>query len=343
MNRNALYFFIAVLIIGSMLAGCGAPSTPTAAVVSTEAQPSTPPIKIAILLSTTASDSGWDATAVQGGEDAKTQLGAEVSVSENVTTSGTEAVVRDYASRGYNLIIANDFSMGEGVNKVAPEFPNTKFVITTGIWEAANVSSFNPNPEDYFLGGCLDALMSKSGKIGIMGGMNQPAMVATANAIAEGARLCRPDIGITIAYVGSWADPAKAKELALGFIASGIDVIDGSVSVGYDGILSAIKEAEANGQFVYTITDQVMKPDFIKQIMAAHTQDHGPMVLDYAKQVIDGTFHGVNYRPGLSTGLIYLKMTETVPADIQAKVQQVQQDIVDGKTTVVPNYEEVTW
>ena len=337
MNRKYVYLVIVALLVSSLLAGCAGAATPTTAPAATTAPTAAAKaLKIAILLSTTASDSGWDATAVQGGEEAKTQLGAEVSVSENVTTSGAEAVIRDYASRGYNLIIANDFSMGEAVNKVAPDFPDTKFVVTTGIWEAANVSSFNPNPEDYYLGGCLDALMSKSGKIGIMGGMNQPAMVATANAVAEGARQCNPSIGITIAYVGSWADPAKAKELATGFIASGIDVIDGSVSVGFDGVLSAIKEAEANGQTIYTITDQVLSSDFIPQIMAAHTQDHGPMVLDYAKQVLNGTFQGINFRPGLASGLIYLKMTNTVPADIQTKVQQVQQDIIDGKITVTP-------
>ena len=127
--------------------------------------------------------------------------------------------------------------------------------------------------------------------------------------------------GAEIAYVGSWADPAKAKELALAQIASGVDVIDGSASVGYDGIIEAVKQAEREGKTVYTITDMVLKSDFPKQIMAAHTQDHGPMVLNYAEEVKNGTFKGGIFRPGLKSGLIYLKMTDSVPADVKAKVE----------------------
>ncbi len=58
------------------------------------------------------------------------------------------------------------------------------------------------------------------------------------------------------------------------------------------------------------------------------------MVMEYAKQVQNRTFKGGIFRPGLGSGLIYLKMTDTVPADIQAKVKQVQQDLIDGKTVV---------
>ena len=327
-NKIANYCLTAFLIC-CFLAGCAAP-TAQATTAPVQVKSNGVPLKIALVLSTSESDFGWDSTAFQGGQDAKAQLGAEVSVNENTTTSGAQAVIQDYASRGYNLIIANDFSMGPAVMKVAPNFPKSYFVITTGIWTAANVSSFNPVPEDYFLGGCLDALMSKSGKIGVMGGVDQPAVVGTANAIADGAKKCKPDIQVSFAYVGSWADPATAKQLATAFIASGIDVIDGTVSEGYQGVLDAITAAAATGKTVYTVTDQVYKPTFIPQIIAAHTQDHGPMVIYYAKEVQAGTFQGVNLNPGLSTGLIYLKMTSAVPADIQTQVVALQKQFVDG-------------
>ncbi len=115
------------------------PTQPPAAAPTT-AQAAGKPLKIAILLSTTSADSGWDATAYQGGQDAKAQLGAEVSVNENTVQSSAEAVVRDYASRGYNLIVVNDFGLGDVACKIAPDYPNVNFAITTGIWEAPNVS-----------------------------------------------------------------------------------------------------------------------------------------------------------------------------------------------------------
>jgi basic membrane protein A and related proteins len=347
--------FVIVALVGcAQPAGPAAPAAqPTAAAAAPAAQPAaaatqapaaaaaTKPMKIALVVSTSVTDSGWDSTAYQGLMQAKEKYGAETSVAENAQTSQTEAIVRDYASRGYDLIVTNSFSYGDGVMKVAPDFPKSKFAVTTGIWKADNVSSFDPLQEDYFLGGCLDGLMSKSGKLGIIGGVKMPAMIRTANAIADGAKFCKPGIDVSTAYVGSWADPAKAKELALAQIASGVDVIDGSASVGYDGIVEAVKQAEKDsGKMVYTITDMVLKPDFPKQIMAAHTQDHGPMVMYYADQVAKGNFQGGIFRPGLKDGLIYLKMTDSVPADVQAKVKQVQQDIIDGKVKITERFTE---
>jgi len=342
MKRLSMVLFPIGLVLMLGLAGCTQPAPapsapPTAAPAAAQPAATAPvkPLKVALVLSTSVTDSGWDSTAYRGLQEVKDQLGAEVSVSENTQTSQTEAVVRDYASQGYDLIVVNSFSYGDGVMKVAPDFPKSRFAITTGIWKADNVSSFDPLQEDYFLGGCLDGLMTKSGKIGIIGGVNMPAMVRTANAIADGAKYCRPDVKVSTAYVGSWADPAKAKELAMAQIASGVDVIDGSASAGYDGIVEAVKQAEKDqGKMVYTVTDMVLKPDFPKQIMAAHTQDHGPEVVTYAQQVKDGTFQGGIFRPGLKSGLIYLKLTDSVPADIKAKVEKVQQDLIDGKITV---------
>lgn len=339
-----------LFILGSILAGCAQADVPVeeAQPAEVEAQPAEEeeteaeeveePLKIALVISTSIADSGWDSTAYQGLLEAEAKYGAEISVNENTQVSNTEAVVRDYASRGYDLIIVNSFSFGDGTMKVAPDFPDSKFVITTGIWEADNVSSFDPLQEDYFLSGCLDALMSKSGKIGIMGGVEMPAMIRTANAISDGAKYCNPDIEVSFAYIGSWGDPAKAKELALAMIASGIDVIDGSVSAGFDGILEATKQAEGEGKIVYTVTDMVVSPDFPVQIMAAHTQDHGQEVMAYTEQVVNGTFVGGIFRPGLESGIIYLVMTDTVPADIQAQIEQVQQDIIDGKVTIIERF-----
>ena len=349
MKNKIIIPILVLVLLGSFLVGCAPAAPPEAAPPEeAEAQPAEvedepaeaveEPVKIALVLSTSIADSGWDSTAYQGLLEAEAKYGAEISVNENTQVSNTEAVVRDYASRGYDLIIVNSFSFGDGVMKVAPDFPDSNFAITTGIWEAENVSSFDPLQEDYFLSGCLDALMSKSGKIGVMGGVEMPAMIRTANAISDGAKHCNPDIDVSFAYIGSWGDPAKAKELALAMIASGIDVIDGSVSAGYDGILEAVKEAEAEGKTVYTVTDMVVSPDFPKQIMAAHTQDHGQEVLAYADQVVNGTFEGGIFRPGLETGIIYLVMTDTVPADIQAQIKQVQQDIIDGKVTITEKF-----
>ncbi len=71
------------------------------------------PLKIALMLSSPVTDSGWNATAYEGLLEAEERFGAEISLSESIPTSDNEAVFRDYASRGYDLIIGQSFSFGK--------------------------------------------------------------------------------------------------------------------------------------------------------------------------------------------------------------------------------------
>ncbi len=335
MKKTSLSLVLCLVLLAGLVLACG----PQAAAPEPTAEE--PALKIALLLTSPVTDAGWNATAYEGLKQAESELGAEVSMSESIPTSENEAVFRDYASRGYDLLIGQSFSFGEAAMAVAPDFPDSKFVITTGIWEADNVSSYNPLLDNWFVSGALAALMSESGKLGILGGVEQPAMIATANAIADGARYVRPDIDISIAYVGSWADPAKAKELALAQIASGVDDIDGSVSAGFVGVVDAVKEVqEQQDKTVYIVQDVALDPSVAPdQIIGAHVQNFDGMVMYYANAVKDGTFIGTTYRPGLDTGLIDLLPTDLVPEDIKAQIEQIKQDIIDGKITIEEKYE----
>lgn len=299
------------------------------------------PLKVALMLSSPATDSGWNATAYKGLQTLESDYGAEISLTESIPTTDNEAVFRDYASRGYNLIIGNSFSFGEAATIVAPDFPDTKFVITTGIWGENNVASYYPLLEDYFVSGAMDALMTKSGKIGIIGGVDIPSMRATANAIADGAKSINPDLEISIAYVGSWADPAKAKELALAQIASGVDVIDGSTSTSFAGILEAVKETyEKEGKLVYVVGDVVLDESLApEQMIGAHIQHFDGMVVYFFELLQEGEFTGEIHRPGLESGLIDVLMTDLVPSDVQEKVNAVKQQFIDGKLTVTEKFE----
>ncbi|MEN6410882.1 MAG: BMP family protein [Anaerolineaceae bacterium] len=359
-KRTALMttlIIIAALLIPS-LAGCSpatASTSEAAAPAATEAsepaaaatesaaptESAAEPLKVALMLSSPATDSGWNATAYKGLKQLESEYGAEISLSESIPTSDNEAVYRDYASRGYDLIIGNSFSFGEAAMKVAPDFPDTKFAVTTGIWGEGNVASYYPLLEDYYTSGAMDALMTKTGKIGLIGGVDIPSMRATMNAFIDGAKSINPDVEISVAYVGSWADPAKAKELALAQIASGVDVIDGSSSTSFTGIIEAVKETyEKEGKIVYVVGDVALDASLAPEnIIGAHTQNFDGMVLYFYGLVKDGTFKGEIYRPGLASGLIDVLMTDLVPTDVQEKVNAVKQQFVDGKLTVTEKFE----
>jgi len=298
-------------------------------------------LKVALLLTSPAADGGWNATAYMGLQQVGEEMDAEIAVSENVALSDNEAVFRDYASRDFDLIVGHSFGFGDAAVAVAPDFPDTKFLITTGIVSAENVASYNPLWDYYFLSGALAGLMTQTDNVGILGGVEIPSMVAAANAIADGIRLTNPEAKISIAYVGDWSDPATGKELALAQIAGGADIITGSVSGSFPGLIEAIEEVkEKDGKLVYIFGDVVFDPSLAPEhYLAAHVQLFDRMVVQYAEQVAEGNFVGELYRPGLEAGLTDVVMSDLVPTDIQEQVEQIKQDIIDGKIVVEERYE----
>src|SRR3954463_6858322 len=88
--------------------------------------------KVALLNPGPISDAGWNASAYEGLLAVRDQLGAEVSQAETRTPPEFEQAYRDYARRGFKLVIGHGFEFQDAAAKVAPDFPNTVFLTTSG-------------------------------------------------------------------------------------------------------------------------------------------------------------------------------------------------------------------
>ena len=101
-------------------------------------------LKIALLTDALFSDAGWGAFAYNAAQAIKTKYGHEVDFTDNVAITNIEATLRDYAHEGYDLIIAHGFEWGDPAVKVGKDYPNTKFVVFTGLAKSTNVASIFP-------------------------------------------------------------------------------------------------------------------------------------------------------------------------------------------------------
>ncbi|HZB17222.1 MAG TPA: BMP family ABC transporter substrate-binding protein, partial [Nitrososphaeraceae archaeon] len=116
----------------------------------------TKPLKIALLTDALFSDAGWGAFAYNAGQAIKTKYSHEFEFKDNVAIPDIEATLRDYADKGSDLIISHGFEWGEPAIKVGKDYPNTKFVIFTGLAKSTNVASIFPmQQEGSFLLGAL--------------------------------------------------------------------------------------------------------------------------------------------------------------------------------------------
>ena len=180
--------------------------------------PESATFKVGMLLPGSISDQGWNALAHDGLKAIETELGAEISYVESLTSADWEADFRSYAMRGYHLIFGHGYEYQEAAIAVAQDYPEIVFITSAGASGAIreNVSSivFRLEQATYLLG-MLSGLMTQTDKIGMIGGQELPSGSSTFMAFEGGVKSVNPDAVVQRAYVGDWENIAKAKELAL--------------------------------------------------------------------------------------------------------------------------------
>jgi carbamate kinase len=128
-------------------------------------------LKIALVTDGLFSDGAWGAAAYNAAKQLETNYGDKVTCVDNIAIPEIETTLRQYSEDGYNLIIAHGFQWGDPAVRVGIEYPNTKYVVFTGLVASTNVASIFPmQQEGSFLLGALAAMMSKTGTIGYVGG-----------------------------------------------------------------------------------------------------------------------------------------------------------------------------
>ena len=147
--------------------------------------------------------------------------------SENVANADYERVMRQYAEKGNTLIVGESFAVEAAARKVAKDYPKVSFLMgSSGKPQEPNFSVFdNYIQEPAYLSGLVAGGMSKSGKIGMVGGFPIPEVNRLMNAFMTGVKEVNPKAEFTITFINSWFDPPKAKEAAFAMVDKGADVL----------------------------------------------------------------------------------------------------------------------
>lgn len=175
-------------------------------------------------------DKSFNEAAYNGAERFREETGIGYREFEIQNPAQREQALRRLAGRGADPIVAIGFAQGPALEKVAPEFPDTRFTIIDMVVDQPNVKSVVfKEQEGSFLVGALAALASKTGKLGFVGGMDVPLIRRFACGYAQGARHIDPDIQMFQNMTGStpaaWNDPGKGAELARSQFDRGADVV----------------------------------------------------------------------------------------------------------------------
>ena len=293
--------------------------------------------KVALLTPGSISDAGWNALAYDGLKQIEKELGAEISQVESKTPSQWEEHFRFYANKGYNLVFGHGFEYQEAAKAVAPDFPDTVFITTSGNTVLKNVSPivFELEEATYLLG-IISGMMTKTGKIGLVGGMNIPSINSTFIAFEAGAKSVNPGIKVSRSYVGDWENIGKAKELTLSQIAEGADFIFHNADAAGRGVFHAVEESRKAGKDVYAFGSNRDQNGIAPDAILASAVISPKAFVYVANLVKMGKFEPKIMWMGMAQDetikLVYNpKLKDRVPKEVQAKVEEVRQKILSGE------------
>ncbi len=199
--------------------------------------------RVALLTPGPISDRSWNGGAFDGLLRIRDSLGADISHIQTKTPAEFEENFRQYGAQGYTLVFGHGFEFQEAALRVAPTYPGTIFVTTSGNTVAPNVAGMVFNMEDAsYLAGMLAASITKSGIVATIGGAEFPPVKSSFEAFSAGARAAKPSIRILSSYLGTWDDVSAGKEQALALMNRGADVIFQNADAAGLGIFNAARE-----------------------------------------------------------------------------------------------------
>jgi basic membrane protein A len=292
--------------------------------------------KVALLTPGPISDQSWNAGAYQGLMRIRDSLGAQVSHIQTKTPAEFEENFRQYGAQNYALVFGHGFEYQDPAKRVAPEFPKTIYVTTSGSTSGPNLAGITFGFTDAsYLAGILAASMTKSNKLGVIGGQELPPVVESFKAFERGAKTINPSVKVVSSYIGNWDDVSAGKEQALAQLAQGVDVIFQNADAAGLGVFQAAREHK--GAFVIgsNSNQNAVAPDVT---LGSVVIDLPLAFLKIAKEVKAGTFKPRVVEFGEASHVVTLVLNptiqNTIPAPARARIDSLQQLMLDGKLTV---------
>ncbi len=283
---------VAALWLAASLAGFG----PAAADAQ---QQKTPPAKPAaaapakklrvVSIFQTPIEEPWDGAIHQALLRAQKELGIDYQWTEKVAGADFERVVREYAEKGYDLVMGDAFGQEQAARRVAKAYPKIKFLFGSGLGPAQpNFGVFDDwIHEPAYLCGVIAGKLTKSNVLGVVGGHPVPEVNRLINAFKAGARDVNPNVKVKVAFIGSWFDPPKAKEAALAQIEAGADLL-------YAERYGVIDAAKERGKLAFgnLLDQQHLAPE---TVITGPVWDVYPLVKFAVESVRRGTFVAMDY------------------------------------------------
>lgn len=312
------------------------------------------PIKVAVC-GGKAGSGGFTDEGIAGADRARAELDVELDYVECEDNNAYETNGRFLSESGeYDLIIFVSSSVNDIVALFCDDYPEQKYsVIDCKLEGKENVRSVSAiNGEQAFLSGVLCGLITTgeyqdafpmtndAQTLCYAGGMDNPTSREGAAGFMAGAKYVNPNVEILYTIVGGYSDPATAKEITLLGADKGADVATGNCGSGIMGILEGCKERN-----MYYIATSPADND-VNQSLCCSVKKTDVMVYNEVKSLLDGAWSAGHNQFGIASGVCDISFEGTlyengIPEEIQSIIDQVRQDVIDGKIIMPEDVSDV--
>lgn len=290
-------------------------------------------------------DESFNQSSWEGLQAVEKELGKdkiEVKVLESHQDADYDSNIDQFIDQEMDLIIGVGYKLEKAIGKASKAYPDQQFAIVDHAYKTQpeNVTSllFEDNASAY-LTGLIAGKMTKTNKVGFIGGMEGVVISKFENGFKAGVKDSNPEAKISVQYANSFTDQALGKSIANQMIKNGVDVVFPAAGAVGTGAIEAVKENDKMA--IGVDRDQnSLAPD---NVITSAMKNIDVAVGNLAKSFVDGSYKSGEVIIGsLATGGVGIAPTsdKNVPAKILEYVESQTKEIVDGKIKVPATDEE---
>ena len=339
-DRKALRFtrvIVPVVALGLIAAACSSKKDNTT--TKTGSGGTTPsaaaePFKIAIVAPSATNDLAFTQSMVDAVNSLKSKYNLDIAVSDNLFVVDDAAnAIRNYASQGYDLVIAHGSQFGSSVQQIAPQFPKVAFAWGTAgdTFGLDNVFAYQAaSDQGGYVNGVMAAMLTKSNVIGVVGPIEVGDAKLYIDGFKAGAQATNSSAQVKINYIQSFSDVAKASEAAKSFVQAHADVMTGSAQM----VVGAVGVCKTNN--IAWFGTQSNQTALAPTVVVASQVYHWEVALSQMIEAIKGgTLGGKNYTIDIANGgeVIEYNPGYSLPSDVKSKGDDTIAGIKDGSIT----------
>lgn len=291
--------------------------------------------KIVLILPGPINDQSWNATNYAGLVACNEKLGTNMEYVENVQASDYEAAFREYAARGYDLVMAAGSQFDESISAVAPNYPDTVFCAVNGTkCDGDNIAPIFPKEyEASYIASIIAGNITENGQFATIGGFPNDPMEKLLDVYEKNSINIAKERGISSAnavraYANSWDDVALGKQMAEQMIDNGADTL--FVYANEVG-LGSIEAAKDRGvKFIGFSSDQTsIAPDTVIASVKFNFENFYVWAIN---QYIEGKLTGNTvHEAGINENIFEPVYTDNISDELKENVKKGIEEFVEGK------------